>query len=52
MATVSFFIGLALLFVGLGASGWIGSHALALFTNVVAGVTGLVSLVILFQFMS
>ena len=51
-ATLAFLVGLSLLFVAIGASGWIGSRRLGTFTSAVAGLAGLVSLVIVFRFMS
>ena len=51
-ATGAFFVGLALLFVAIGASGWVGSRRLGLFTSAVALVSGATSLTVFFLFLS
>lgn len=51
-ASLAFALGLILLFVAIGASGWIGSRKLGLFTSTVAALGGTLALVLELTFAS
>ncbi len=49
-ASLAFITGIILLFVSVGASGWVASRTLGIVTSAVAVLSGLASLLIIFQF--
>jgi hypothetical protein len=51
-ASIAFMLGFALFFVSVGASGWIGSRALGIFTSAVATLSGAGGLMIVLRFSS
>lgn len=51
-ASLAFILGIALFFVAVGASGWIGSRALGIFTSVVATLGGAGGLLFVLRFAS
>lgn len=51
-ASLAFVLGLLLLFVAIGTSGWIGSRRLGLFTSAVAVLAGAIALVLELTFAS
>ncbi|MBZ0101919.1 MAG: hypothetical protein K8I65_07145, partial [Thermoanaerobaculia bacterium] len=49
-ASLAFIFGFGLFFVAVGASGWIGSRALGVFTGIVAALGGLGGLLLILRF--